>query len=87
MKTSNVTIHRGSITWDEYDREVQESVIVFKVDDIFECAMSTDGYEYSGSDIDFVTGKELATFKTEDSEESIQEIFMAHDKLDWLWEL
>ena len=87
MKTQSVTISRGSITWDDYDREVQESVIVFKVDDVFECAMSTDGYEYSGSDIDVVTGKELATFKTADSEELIQEIFTSHDKLNWLWEL
>ena len=49
--------------------------------------MSTDGYEYSGSDIDFVTGKELATFKTEDSEELIQEIFTNHEKLTWLWDI
>ena len=88
MKTSKVTVSRGSITWyANYDEEVPESVIVFNVDDVFECAMSTDGYEYSGSDIDLVTGKELATFNTEDSEELIQEIIASHDKLDWLWEL
>lgn len=82
----NVTISRGHITWDDYDRTV-ESVIVFKVDGVFECAMSTDGYEYSDTDLDLVTGKEVATFKTEDSETLIHEIFVSHEKLTWLWDI
>jgi uncharacterized transporter YbjL len=72
----NVTISRGHITWDDYDRTV-ESVIVFKV----------DGYEYSDTDLDLVTGKEVATFKTEDSETLIHEIFVSHEKLTWLWDI
>ncbi len=82
----SLTISRGHITWDDNGRTV-EAVIVFTLDNSFECAMSIDGMEYSGDDLDLVTGKEIATFKTEDSETLIHEIFVSNEKLTWLWDI
>lgn len=91
MKTSNVTIHRGHITWSNFDTPEVESVVVFKVDGVVDCSMSTNGMEFSGDGLDIsITDEPIASFNTSStiaSEELIHELFIAYDRTDWLWEL
>ena len=88
MKTSQVTIHRAHITWSNFDTPEVEAVVVFKIDGVVDCAMSHNGMEFSIESVDIATTIEpIASFKTADAEELIHELFIAHDKLDWLWEL
>jgi hypothetical protein len=88
MKTSTVTIHRAHINWSNFDTPEVESVMVFKIDGQIECAMSVNGMEFSGDGLDIdIQEESVASFKTADAEELIHEIFVAHDKIDWLWEL
>ena len=88
MKTSNVTIHRGHITWSNFDTPEVEAVVVFKVDGVVDCSMSHNGMEFSGEGLELtITDEPIASFKTANAEELIHELFIAYDKLDWLWEL
>ena len=88
MNTKQVTIHRAHITWSNFDTPEVEAVVVFKIDGVLDCAMSVNGMEFSGDGLDITTNNEaIASFKTADAEELIHELFIAHDKLNWLWEL
>ena len=88
MKTQSVTIHRAVITWSNFDTPEVEQAVVFKIGGVIECAMSVEGMEISVNNIDIdIKTEPIVTFKTSDSESLIHELFIAHDKINWLWEL
>jgi len=74
---ANLSIHRATVTWDNFDVPEVEQVLVFKIDGKNECAMRTNGMEICPDMVEIQINPNAIYAYFSQSEEAIEDFI--HD--------